>query len=173
MRSPPKRPYRGTLVRPINYDTYLSVKGSSRSPKNPTMVFDKLTALCRYYGVPPANVNREHVLTLAGRYVPGFQIARVKQRRHKRWDDLRLAQLWVHFRSARRNFSNDEIALANIAKDEDFRQITGNVKLVWVKQLLDRARLSPLVQMLESKNPCDNDFAQKFLSKHVREKAIP
>jgi hypothetical protein len=24
--------------------------------------------------------------------------------------------------------------------------------------------------MLESSNPCDNDFAQKFLAKHVRDK---
>ena len=173
MRSTSKLPYRGTLVRPITYDSYLSANRSGGSPKNVTIVSDKLTALCRYYGVTPAKVNREHVLTLAMRYVPGFQIGRVKRPRHGRWDDVRLAQLLIYFRSARQNFSNDESALANIAKLEDFQQITGNVKLVWVKQLLDRASRSPLVQMLESSNPCDNDFAQKFLSKHVREKATP
>jgi hypothetical protein len=34
---------------------------------------------------------------------------------------------------------------------------------VWLDQLLDRARLSPLVQMIESANPAAKKFAQKLL----------
>ena len=169
MRPNSKSPYRGTLVRPINYESYGSTNGSSGSPIDPTIVLSKkLNALCRYYGVKPTEINREHVLILAGRYVPGFQIGRDKRPRRK-WDDVRLAQLWMFFRSTRRECSNDESAIGNIVMHQDFRRIVANLKPVWIKQLLAKARLSPLVQMLESSNPCDNDFAQKFLSKHSRE----
>jgi hypothetical protein len=166
MRPSSKSPYHGTLARPINYETYVSTNGSSGSPP-PKVLSGKLNALCRYYGVEPTEINREHVLILAGRYVPGFQIGRVKPPRRK-WDDVRLAQLWMYFRSVRRECSNDESAIGNILVHQDFQRIMANLKPVWIKQLLDKARLSPLVQMLESSNPCDNDFAQKFLSKHSR-----
>ena len=169
MRPTSKSPYRGTLVRPINYETYVSTNGSSGSAIDPTIVLSgKLNALCRYYGVEPTEINREHVLILAGRYVPGFQIGRVKRPRRK-WDDVRLAQLWIYFRGVRRECSSDESAIGNILMHQDFQRIMANLKPVWIKQLLDKARLSPLVQMLESSNPCDNDFAKKFLSKHSRE----
>ena len=170
MRPTSKSPYRGTLVRPINYETYVSTNGSSGFPIDPTIVLSgKLNALCRYYGVDPTEINRGHVLILAGRYVPGFQIGRVKPPRRK-WDDVRLAQLWMFFRSARRECTNDESAIGIILMHRDFRRIIANLQPVWIKQLLDKARLSPLVQMLESSNPCDDDFAQKFLSKHSRER---
>jgi hypothetical protein len=168
MRPTSKSPYRGTLVRPINYETYVSTNGSGGSAIDLTIALSgKLSALCRYYGVEPTEINREHVLILAGRYVPGFQIGRVKRARRK-WDDVRLAQLWMYFRSVRRECSNDESAIGIILMHQDFQWILANLKPVWIKQLLDKARLSPLVQMLESSNPCDNDFAQKFLSKHSR-----
>ena len=35
---------------------------------------------------------------------------------------------------------------------------------MWLKQLLDRARLSPLVLMIESANPADQKFARKLLA---------
>ena len=97
---------------------------------DPTIVLsDKLNALCRYYGVKPTDINRGHVLILASRCVPGFQIGRAKRARRK-WDDIRLAQLWMSFRSVSRTFSNDESAAANIAMREDFQRIAGNVKPV-------------------------------------------
>ena len=169
MRPASKSPYRGTLVRPIDYESYLGANDFGGSLIDPTIVIsEKLTALCRYYGVKPTEINREHVLTLASRYVPGFQIGRVKRPRRK-WDDVRLAQLWMCFRSVRLKLSNDDSAIANIAVHRDLQRIAGAVKPVWLKQLLDKAKLSPLVQMLESSNLCDNDFARKFLSKHARE----
>ena len=48
---------------------------------------EKLTALCRTYDVDPERVDRQHALTLARRYIPGFQIERGKRstRKNKKW----------------------------------------------------------------------------------------
>jgi hypothetical protein len=35
---------------------------------------------------------------------------------------------------------------------------------VWLEQLLDRARLSSLVQMIDSANPADKTFARRLLA---------
>jgi hypothetical protein len=111
---------------------------------------NKLSALCNEYGVKPKEVDRELILVLARRYVPGFQIDKGTVRRHKKWDDLRLAQLWVVFRSARSTAASDKSAVVKLVQRSDVQGIAGNVKVIWILQLLTRAKLSPLVQMMES-----------------------
>ena len=131
-----------------------------------TVVLEKLDLLCRHYGVNSDEVNRRHALTLARRYVPGFQVARGKPPidPRKKWDDIRLARLWILFRAARPNFPSDKNALASIAKQKDLQHITGKANFVWLEQLLDKARLSPLVQIIESGSPADRKFARNFLA---------
>jgi hypothetical protein len=127
---------------------------------------EKLTALCRTYDVDPEQVDREHALTLARRYISGFQIERHPRSapKNRKWDDVRLAMLWKLFRKARQDFPNNRRAIEYLAKQRDVRKLTGKVQPVWVEQLLDKARLSPLVQMMESTNPSDNKFARKLLA---------
>jgi hypothetical protein len=76
---------------------------------------------------------------------------------------MRLAKLWVLFRAARAEFPTDKSAIEYLAKRKELRELTGKTKPVWVEQLLDKARLSPLVQMMESVNPADRQYARKFL----------
>jgi hypothetical protein len=45
---------------------------------------EKLNALCRAYRLDPEEINRQHALTLAQRYIPGFQIDREERRVHPR-----------------------------------------------------------------------------------------
>jgi hypothetical protein len=126
---------------------------------------EKLNTLCHSYGVDPKEVNRHHALILAQRLIPGFQIDRGKRRTHpqKKWDDIRLIALWSLYRSARHKFTSDRSAIVSLAKRKEIREIIGKAKLVWLEQLLDRARLNPLVQMIESANPADQKFARKLL----------
>jgi hypothetical protein len=54
-----------------------SILCDSRQPLELTaLILEKLDTLCGYYGVEFRDVNPEHVLTLARRYVPGFRIDR-------------------------------------------------------------------------------------------------
>jgi hypothetical protein len=76
-----------------------------------------------------------------------------------------LAQLWLFFRAARARLKSDKDALAHIANQEDIR-ITGSVKVAWLKQLTEKAKRNPLVQMIESDNPSDREFAPNFLAVH-------
>ena len=119
---------------------------------------ERLNTLCRAYEVDPKELNRHHALILAQRLLPGFQIDRGKRRNpEKKWDDIRLTALWIFYRSARRSFMSDKSAIASRTRSREIREITGKAKSVWVEQLLDRARLSPLVQMIESANPADKN----------------
>jgi len=125
----------------------------------------KLEELCRGYGVNPQHVNLQLILALARRYEPGFQVAG-KLPRPPKWNDFRLARLWREFRNIRANFKTDKAALAYIAVQSDLRQITGKVKVVWLQQILDRAKKSALVQLMESSDEIDREFAQRFLAAH-------
>jgi hypothetical protein len=126
---------------------------------------ERLNALCLAYEVDPKEVNRHHALILAQRLIRGFQIDRGKRRTHlqKKWDDIRLTALWIFYRSARRTCRSDKSAIASLTRSKEIREITGKAKSVWVEQLLDRARLSPLVQMIDSAHPADKKFARKLL----------
>jgi hypothetical protein len=125
---------------------------------------EKLNTLCRSYEVDPVKVNRHHALILAQRLIPGFQIDRGKRRTpQKKWDDIRLTALWMLYRSARPKFTSDRSAIQSLTRRKEIKEITGKANPVWLEQLLDRARLSPLVQMIESANPGDKKFAQKLL----------
>ena len=72
--------------------------------------------------------------------------------------------LWKLFRTARLEFPTNRSAINHLAKQREVRKLTGKVEAVWVGQLLDKARLSPLVQMIESTNPNDNEFGRKLLA---------
>jgi hypothetical protein len=176
MRQKSKPRYAGALAKPIPYGFFCvpTLFGGGRSVQAgrlQTVILEKLDALCRHHGVESDEVNRAHALTLARRYVPGFQIARGKPQidPRKKWDDIRLARLRVLFRAARPKFPSDRSALAYIAKQKDLQQITGKAKFVWLEQLLDKARLSPLVQMMESGNPADRKFAWSFLAAFIED----
>jgi hypothetical protein len=133
------------------------------------MILERLDALCRHYGVDHRDISEEPVLALARRYVPGFQIDR-GGRSHtgtrKKWDDIRLAQLWLRYRAVRSRFTSDKAATAYLSRQKELEGITGKVEPVWVKQLLEKAKRSPLVQMMESDRPADRKFASKFLATH-------
>jgi hypothetical protein len=118
---------------------------------------EKLTALCRTYDVDPEQVDREHALTLARRYISGFQIERHPRSapKNKKWDDVRLAMLWKLFCKARQDFPNNRRAIEYLAKQRDVRKLTGKVQ---------QGPTNPLVQMMESANPSDNEFARKLLA---------
>jgi hypothetical protein len=126
---------------------------------------ERLNTLCLAYEVDPKEVNRHHALILAQRLIPGFQIDRGKRRAHpqKKWDDTRLTALWIFYRSARPRFASDKSAIQSLTRCKEITEITGKAKSVWVEQLLDRARLSPLVQMIESANPADRKFALEII----------
>jgi hypothetical protein len=162
-----KAPYEGILATPMAFDLFRGIPLNARRSETSSLIASKLEALCRYYEIDVGKVNRQLVLTLARRYVPGFQLNRSAQARRKRWNDLRLAELWLLFRQARAKFPTDKGALEHIARDQRFRRFAGDVKPVWVGQLLDKARHSPLVQMLESSNPIDREFARRFMDKHL------
>jgi hypothetical protein len=156
------------LAEPIPFDLFRvpSIFGGRFNPDSArfiSLMQKRLDALCASFGVDPLCVNRHHALTLARRYVRGFQIDRRNAHRSKKWDDLRLAQLWLLFLAARPCFSTDRLTAAFMAKQKSTRKLTGKVKPIWVEQLLDKARLSPLVQMLESSNPNDVQFARALL----------
>ena len=125
----------------------------------------KLEEFCHSYGVNPRHVNLQLILALARRYEPGFQVAG-KLPRTPKWNDFRLARLWREFQNVRADFKTDKAALAYMAMQSDFRQINGEVKVVWLQQILDRAKRSPLVQLMESSNEIDREFAQRFLAAH-------
>jgi hypothetical protein len=158
----------GLLTQPIPFDAFSapSIFGRNFDPDSAPFALlmqERLDALCASFGVDPLCVNRHHALTLARRYVRGFQIDRRNALRSRKWDDLRLAQLWLLFRAARPSFSTDRLTAAFLAKQNTTRKLTGRVKPIWVEQLLDKARLSPLVQMLESSNPNDVQFARTLV----------
>jgi hypothetical protein len=150
--------YQGVLSRGLTYSTLVN---------HPKLLSLKLDALCRCYGVSSHEVNLHLVLVLARRCVPGFQIERRTSPPRRKWDDIRLAQLWIQFRKVREDFKTDKGALAHVAIQKDMRQITGNVKLVWIGQMLEKAKRSPLVQLMESSNKADRVFAKRFLNAHV------
>ena len=128
----------------------------------------KIDALCVCFGVEPRSVNRDSILILARRYVPGFQVGKIKDPPQKRWDDIRLARLSILFSDARPRFGTDRDAVAHIHRLKIAHSLTGRVKLVWLQQLLDKAKRSPLVQMTESDYSSDKQFARMFLIKHTR-----
>jgi hypothetical protein len=170
MKQKSRSPYVEALAKPIPFDyfrvpTIFSDARNVQGGRFQMVMAEKLNALCRSYRVDPKEVNRQHALTLAQRHIPGFQIDRGKRRVHprKKWDDVRLAKLWVLFRAARAEFPTDKSAIEYLAKRQELRELTGKTKPVWVEQLLDKARLSPLVQMMESVNSADRQFARKFL----------
>jgi hypothetical protein len=68
------------------------------------------------------------------------------------------------YRSARPKFTSDRRAIQSLTRRKEIKEITGQAKPVWLQQLLDRARLSPLVQMIESANPADKTFARRLLA---------
>jgi hypothetical protein len=173
--------YSGKLAKSIPHDMFRAptilddgnFRDSEQTPRLTAVILEKLDALCRYYGVEFRDVNHEHALTLARRYVPGFQIGGGRPLGpRKKWNDIRLAQLWIFFRAARPEFRSDISALTHIAKHKGFQQITGKAKPVWLKQLVEKAKLSPLVQMMESSNPSDAEFAWNFLARHTGEPSI-
>jgi hypothetical protein len=161
------RPSDKLLTQLIPFDSFRAPSIFGRAtPNSANFVFlmqERLDALCASFGVDPLRVNRHHALTLARRYVGGFQIERRNVHRSKKWDDLRLAQLWLLFRAARPSFSTNSLTTAFLARQNNTRKLTGRVKPIWIEQLLDKARLSPLVQMLESSNPTDVQFARALL----------
>jgi hypothetical protein len=71
--------------------------------------------------------------------------------------------LWIGFRSIRRKFPSDRSASEYLASLKEIREFAGKAQPVWLEQLLVRARLSPLVLMIESANPADQKFARKLL----------
>jgi len=159
-----------TLATPIPFavfraPTIFPVRRRVESRHFQEVLDERLNTLCQAYEVDPKEVNRHHALTLAQRLIPGFQIDRGKRRAYpqKKWDDARLTALWILYRSARPSFDSDKSAIASLSKSKGIREITGTAKSVWVEQLLDRARLSPLVRMIESTNPADKKFARKLL----------
>ena len=96
--------YSGILAEPIPPRVF---RTSMRAGKLHRLTVEKLDAVCRYYGVDRHNIKQDHVLTLARRYVPGFQIGRSKPvatAAGKKWDDVRLARLWLLFRAIRPEF---------------------------------------------------------------------
>jgi hypothetical protein len=151
--------YQGILSRPIGYDAL-------GSPRDTRALADKFDALCFCFDVKPQSVDRDLVLVLARRYVPGFQVGKARDPPQKKWDDVGLARLWLACRAARPGFSTDKETLSQICRRGSIRRLTGKVKPVWIQQLLNKARLSPLVQLLESNNPADNKFARRFIAKH-------
>jgi len=58
------------------------------------------------------------------------------------------------------------IFVSFLSRQKELEGITGKVEPVWVKQLLEKAKRSPLVQMMESDRPADRKFASKFLATH-------
>ena len=83
------------LTQPIPFDSFRvpSIFGRSFNPDSAqflSLMQKRLDALCASFSVDPLCVNRHHALTLARRYVRGFQIERRNARRSKKWDDLRL-----------------------------------------------------------------------------------
>ena len=128
------------LTQPIPFNSFRvpSIFGRSFNPNSAhfvSLMQKRLDALCASFSVDPLCVNRHHALTLARRYVRGFQIERRNARRSKKWDDLRLAQLWLLFRAARPSFSTDRLTAAFMAKQSTTRRLTGRVKPIWVEQL--------------------------------------
>jgi hypothetical protein len=144
----------------------LTYKARKALESHSVMISAKLEELCRCHGVSPQEVNLDLIVRLARRHVPGFQVAGTRLPRRPKWNDFRLARLWKEFRNIRGDFDTDKSALAYIAAQSDFCQITGDVKFVWVKQMLERAKRSPLVQLMESSNKLDREFAQRFLASH-------
>lgn len=159
MASRTKSAYEGILSQPIGYGALAATRGTEA-------LAAKIDALCLCFGVEPQSVDRNLVLVLARRYVPGFQVGKAKEPPQKKWDDIGLARLWMLCRETRPGFSTDKETIAQICRRENVRRLTGKVKPVWVQQLLNKARLSPLVQLIESSKPADNQFAREFLAKH-------
>lgn len=157
-----KSDYEGILSQPIEYDALSTLRDTGA-------IASRIDALCLSFGVDPRNVNRPLVLRLARRYVPGFQIGKVKRPRQRKWDDIGLASLWLLRRDVQRGSNVDKETVAKVLRHESVWQITGKIKPVWIQQLLNKARLSPLVQLIESSNPADNQFAREFIAKHARQ----
>lgn len=156
------------LTKPIPFrsfrlPTIFTGRLAHESPDFLALVESRLDTLFVAWGIDPTRVNRPHALALARRYVRGFQIERRRQARAKKWDDINLARLWLLFREARPNFPTDWEATVALANRTTTRKLAGKVKPIWIEQLLDRARFSPLVQMLESDNPVDTEFARRLL----------
>ena len=154
--------YEGVLSQPIDYNVLRTLR------YNRTLD-SRIDALCLCFGVDPHAVNRTLVLVLARRYVPGFQLGKAKVPLQKKWDDIGLAHLWLLCRDTRPRYTTNQKSLIEICRQTSVRRFAGNVKPIWIQQLLNKARLSPLVQLLESGNPIDNQFAKQFLAKHSRE----
>jgi len=166
MTAQPKIHYEGLLAKPIPLASMRS-SGSGMPARHSNAVFArKLRALCECYKVDPEDVNLEHVLTLARRYVPGFQIERKRRPRMRKWDDVRLAQFWLNFSNCRPRFQNDISTLTHMWGRSEVQELTGPVELAWLRQLLDKARRSPLVQLLASPRPSNREFARQFMNNH-------
>jgi hypothetical protein len=151
--------YQGILAQPIEYNSFSKAGRQSLAPR--------VDALCAHYGIKPDSINRDRVTILARRYVPGFQVGKFREPKQKRWDDIHLARLWLVFSVARRRFTTDKEAIAYVYSLKATQRLTGAIMLVWLGQLIDKAKRSPLVQLLESGNPSDKDFARKFLDAHA------
>lgn len=91
----------------------------------------RLDTLCVSWGIDPTFVNRHHALTLARRYLRGFQIERRRQPRVKKWDDINLARLWLLFREARPDFPTDWEATVALAKRSTTRKLAGKAKPIF------------------------------------------
>jgi hypothetical protein len=74
------------------------------------------------------------------------------------------SQIQLTFRSIRRKFPSDRSESEYLASLKEIREFAGKAQFVWLERLLDRARLSPLVLMIESANPADQKFARKLLA---------
>jgi hypothetical protein len=131
------------------------------------LMIEKTDALCAHYGCNPKLVtSKHHVMELGMRYVPGFQVETKKSGggAPKRWDDVRLAWLWTSYcliRSENQHLSQTS-ALANMAKDNAF-----GLNFSRLKEMLPKAKKSPLVQMLMSDHAEDRKFAENFLGDHL------
>jgi hypothetical protein len=152
-------PYQGVLARPIEYESFSKAGRQSLAAK--------VDALCAYYGIQPESINRDLLVVLARRYVPGFQVGKFREPKQKRWDDIQLARLWLLYRQSRLRFGSDKEAIAHLHALKATQRLTGAIMLVWLGQLIDKAKRSPLVQLLESGNPSDKEFARKFLDAHA------